>query len=98
MIADGAGTAMLVARCARPPQLRHNRTKAFDADMRSRFIVFGLLLAAPLYAAPKGRLKVRIFDVDGKTEVPARVSVIGADHAFYAPAADALAEYSLKRK
>lgn len=44
-----------------------------------------------------GTLKVRLLDPAGKV-TPARVNVIGADHAYYEPASNPLADYSLKRK
>src|SRR5882724_11508548 len=61
----------------------------------------GFLIAlAPALAGIPGDLRVRVFDSDHKTLVPARVNVIGADNAFYEPdpSRNPLAEYSLKRK
>jgi hypothetical protein len=60
--------------------------------------MFHLILLSALLAASPGTLKVRILDADHQTVTAARVNVIGSDNAFYEPANNPLAEYSLKRK
>jgi hypothetical protein len=57
-----------------------------------------LIFLSSLLAASPGTLKVRVLDADHKTVTAARVNVIGPDNAFYEPAQNPLAEYSLKRK
>ena len=61
-------------------------------------IIFWILAAARAsFAADFGQLQVRIYEADHKTLSPARVNVIGSDHAFYEPADNPLAQFALKR-
>src|SRR5262245_65426716 len=57
-------------------------------------------LITQLSAAAPGILRVRVLDAVHKNILPARVNVIGSDHAYYEPdpSRNALSEYSLKRK
>lgn len=66
-------------------------------------VLAGMLVACPAPAqdsAARGTLHVRVLDGPGGRTVPARVNVIGPDHAYYepAPADNPLAAYSLKRR
>src|SRR5262245_2290818 len=57
-------------------------------------------LITQLSAAAPGILRVRVLDAVHKNILPARVNVIGSDHAYYEPdpSRNPLSEYSLKRK
>lgn len=60
-----------------------------------RVLVTLISMSLPLWCE-RGVLKVRIVDDEEKSPTPARVNVIGSDHAYYEPDRNPLAAYSLK--